>query len=99
MGFLRKLKIAPTTLPTTAGNASTAFPGSLLSVFANLSNHVFKTPLSFAVEPPAPLAPPKTPVMVRAIVEIVLDRAVSIENMVMTCSRNKVRILSGNDVS
>ena len=45
--FPRKLKIAPTTLPTMAGNVSTAFTASLLSAFANLSHHFFKVPLSF----------------------------------------------------
>ena len=49
--FPRKLKIAPT-LTTIAGNASTAFPASILSVFASLFNHFFKTPLSFGGEPP-----------------------------------------------
>ena len=78
--FPRKLKIAPTTLPTIAGNASTAFPASSLSAFASLCNHFFKTPSSFQ---PSPL---KTPVIARTIVEIVIERAVSIENMVMPCS-------------
>ena len=54
------------------------------------------TPSSFGVEPPAPPPPPKTPVMARTIVQIVIKRAVSIENIVMPCS-NKVRILSAND--
>ena len=88
--FPRELKIAPTTLPTIAANASTAFPASLLSASANLSNHFFKTPSSFGGEPPVPLPPPpKTPVMTRTTVEIVIERAVSIENS-YTCSRNKV---------
>ena len=93
-----KLKIAPITLPTIAGNTSTAFPASLLSASANLSNHFSKTLLSFDGGPPAPPRPPKTRVMARAIVEIVIERAVSIENMVMLCSRNKVRILSAKGV-
>ena len=42
--FPRKLKIAPTTLPTIADNASTAFPASLLSASASLSNHFLKIP-------------------------------------------------------
>ena len=62
-GFPRKLKIAPTALPTMAGNASTAFPASLLSASASLSNHFFRVPLSFDGEPPAPPPLPKTPVM------------------------------------
>ena len=97
--FPRKLKIASTTLPTIAGNASTAFPASLLSAFANLSNHFFKIPSSFGVEPPVSPSPPETPVIARTIVEIVTERAVNIENMVMPCSLNKVQILSANDVS
>ena len=35
----------------------------------------------------------------RTIVEIVIERAVSIENKVMPCLQNKVRILFANDVS
>ena len=42
--FPRKLKIAPAALPTIAGNTSTAFPASLLSQSADLSNHFFKAP-------------------------------------------------------
>ena len=45
------------------GNASTAFPASLLSASAKLSNHFFKVPLSFDAGPPAPPLPPKTPVI------------------------------------
>ena len=49
--------------------------------------------------PPAPLLPPpKTPVMARTIIEIVMDRAVSIAAIVTPCSQNNVRILSANDV-
>ena len=94
-----KLKIVPTTLPTIADNASTAFPASLLSAFANLSNHFFRIPSSFGGETPVPPAPPqKTPVITRTIVEIVIERAVSIENIVIPCSRKRVRILSANDL-
>ena len=89
--FQKKIKMAPTALPTIAGNASTAFPASLLSASANLSNYFFKAPLSFDGGPPAPpLPPPKTPVMARTIVEIVIERAVRNENIVMLCSQNKV---------
>ena len=94
--FLRKL--VSTTFPTITGNASTAFPASLLSASASLSNYFFKIPSSFGGEPPFPLPPPKAPVMARTIVEIVIEKAVSIENIVLPCSRNKVRILSANDV-
>ena len=68
----------------------------LLSASANLSNYFFKAPLTFGGEPPVP--PPKTPVIARTIFEIVIESAVSIENSVMPCSRNKVRIVSANDV-
>ena len=44
MPFPRKLKIVRTTLPTIAGNASTAFTASLLSASPSLSKHFFKTP-------------------------------------------------------
>ena len=90
----KKLKIAPTTLPTIAGNASTAFPTSLLSAFANLSNY----PSSFDGDPHVHLPPPKAPVIARAIAEMVIEKVVRIENMVMPCSRNKVQILSAKDV-
>ena len=46
---------------------------------------------------PPPPTLPKTPVIARTIVEIVIERAVSIENMAIPCSENKVRILSAND--
>ena len=94
----KKLKMATTTLPKTAGNAATPFPAILLSVFANLSNDFFKIPSSFGGKPPAPPPPPKTPVIARSIVEIVIQIAVRTENMVIPCSRNKVRILSAKDV-
>ena len=97
--FPKKLKIAPTTLPTIAGNASTPFPASLLSAFASLSNHFFKSPLSFGGEPHVSPPPPDIPVMASTIVEIVIEKAVSTENIVMPRSRNKVQILSANDVS
>ena len=90
---------AAATLPTMVGNASTAFPASLLSASSSLSNHFFKTPTTFGGEPSPPPHPPKTPVMARTIFEIVMDRAVSIENIVMPCSLNRIRILSANDVS
>ena len=97
--FPRKLKMAPTTLPKLAGNASATFRTSLLSASASLSNHFFKAHLSFDGGPPAPPPLPKTPVMARTIAEIVIERSVSIENIVMPCSRNKVRILSPRDIS
>ena len=60
MALPKKLKIVPKTLPTIAGNASTAFPASLFSTSASLFNHLFKTPSSFDRErpPPATPAPP-----------------------------------------
>ena len=88
----KKLKMAPTTLLTIAGNAPTVFPASLLSAFANLSNHFFKIPSSFGGEPPAPPYPQKTPVIARTIAEIVIERAVRIQNLVIPCSRNRVQI-------
>ena len=97
--FPRKVKIAPTTLPTIAGKASTAFPTCLLSASANLSNHFFKTPSSFGGEPPvSPPTPPKVPIIARTTVEIVIEKAVSIENIVIPCTRNKVWILSAKEV-
>ena len=96
--FPRKLKIVPTALPAIASNASTAFPESLLSVSASLSSHFFEIPSYFGGEPLVPLLPPKTPVTARTIVEILIKRAVSIENLVMTCPEKRVRILSANDI-
>ena len=84
--FPRKLKIAPTTLPAIAGNDSTAFLASLLSASASLCNHFSKAPSPFGGEPYVP--PQKT------LVEIVIERAVSIENMVIPWSKYTVRILS-----
>ena len=98
MAFPRKLKIAPAKLYPIAGNASTAFSASLLSPFASLPNHFFKVPSSFGGEPPVPPSPQKAPVMASTIVEIVIEKTVSIENIVMSCSRNRVRFLSTNDV-
>ena len=87
--FPRKLKIAPITLPTIAGNASTAFPASLLSASANLYNYFFKAPSSCGGEA-EPLPSPPTPVMARTIVEIVIEMEARIQNMVIPCSQNKV---------
>ena len=97
--FPRGLKITPTVLPKMGGDASTAFPASLLSASANLFNHFFKTPSFFGGKPPVPPPPPKTTVIAMTIVEIVIERVVNFENMVMPCSLNNVRILSVNDVS
>ena len=92
----KKLQIASTTLPTIAGNASTAFPASLLSASASQFNHLFKTPSSLVGEPPPPPPPPppllppqKAPVMASTIVDMVTEMAVSIEKIVIPCSRNK----------
>ena len=70
--FPTKLKIAPTALPTIAGNTSTAFPASLLSACANLSNHFFKIPSSFVGEPPA-LAPTPPPHPYRLVLQNTYD--------------------------
>ena len=86
MAFRRKLKILPTILPAVAGNASTAFPAGLLRVSANLSNHFFKVPSSFGEEPTAPPPHPKTLVIARTIVEIVIERAVNMVKMVIPFS-------------
>ena len=64
----KKLKIAPTTLPTIAGNASTAFPASLLSASASLFKHFFNSPLSFDGGIPVPPPPQKSPKTEKAII-------------------------------
>ena len=58
---------------------------------------IYDYPSSFRKELPLPLPPPKAPVISSTIVEIDIERAVSIGNMVMPCSRNMVRILSAKD--
>ena len=95
--MLKKLKMAPTALPPIARNASTAFPAGLFSASASLFNHLFKTLLSFDGGPPTPPPSPKTPVIASTMVQIVIERAVSTEKMVMPCSRHKVRIFSAKD--
>ena len=68
--------------------------------FANLCSHSFNVPWSFGGEPPASLSvPPKTSVIARTAVEIVIEKAVNIENMVISCSWKRVQILPDNDVS
>ena len=52
------LKLHQKKLSTITGNATAAFSASLLSAFAGLSNHFFKTPSYFGGEPPVP---PPTP--------------------------------------
>ena len=94
----RRLRIAATTLPMIAGNASMAFPPSLSSVFANLSNHFFRIPLSFGRKLPASLPPPKSPTIESIIVAIPAKRAERVEIIITICSRIKIRILSGKGV-
>ena len=71
---------ALTTLPTIAGNTSTAFPASLLSTSASLPNHLFSSPSS-------PLPRPKAPAVASTIAEMVIEREVSIEKIFIPCSR------------
>ena len=78
-----------------AGNASTSFLTNLLSASTSLS----KIPLSFGGELSVPSPPPpETPVMARTIVAIIIEKAASIEDMVIPCSLNRVQILSSKDV-
>ena len=98
-----KLKTAPTTLPMIAGNASAAFPTSLLSAFTSLSNHFFSRPLRLLMEnllspPPAPPTLPRSPMTESTIVVIPAKRTVSVEIIVTIYSGIKVRILSGKCV-
>ena len=93
-------RLVPTTLTIIPGSASAAFPASLLSASASLSNHFFRVPLPFGGERLAPLLPPpKTPSMARTIVAMVIERAVRIEIIVVPCSLNRVPILSAKDAS
>ena len=60
---------------------------------------IFSRPLCLFVEKLLSLCPPpKTPVIASIIVEIISERAVSIENIVIPCSRNRVLILTPKDV-
>ena len=60
---------------------------------ASFFNYLFKASLSSGGK----VALPKTPVTASTIVEMVMERVVSIDIIVITCSRNKVRILSPED--
>ena len=101
-----KLKISLTTLPTIAGNSSTAFPASLLrasnSLFSHflrffyllvkkILSHFFKIPSSFGGEDPEAAGPlPETPIIASIIVEIVIESTASIDISVIPCSLNDV---------
>ena len=76
----KKPERALTTLPTIAGNTSTAFHASLLSTSASLPNHLFSSPSS-------PLPRPKAPAVASTIAEMVIEREVSIEKIFIPCSR------------
>ena len=96
----RRRKVTRTTFPTIAGNDSTAFQASLLRGFGSLFNKFFKVPLSFGEDDPEaaePPPPPKTSVIANTIVEMVMERAVSIDSIVIHYSRNNVLILSPKD--
>ena len=93
----KRLKMAPTILPTIASNALTAFPASLLSASASLFNQLIKVPSSFGGKPPTLPPPPKTPVMGSTIAEMVIERAVRTEKIVVPSSQNKVRIFYAKD--
>ena len=99
--FVKKLKLALRKLPKIARSASTASRGKLLRAAATLFNHFFKALSSFGGDDPkiAEPHPPKTLVIASTIVEIVIERAVSTGIIVISCSRNKVRIVSTKDVS
>ena len=85
----RKLKIVLTVFPTIAGNASTAFSGNILIASASFLNHFYNTPSSLGGKAARPLLPPKTPRKIAsAIVETVMERAVSIDIIVIPSSRN-----------
>ena len=70
--LLKKLRMAPVTVPMMAGNASTVFPAGLLSASANLFNHFFKALSSFGGEAGTrpPLPPPKLPMPESTIIVI-----------------------------
>ena len=94
--------MALTTLPTMAGNDSTAFFVSFLSASANLFNHFFNAPSSFGGEagppPPPPPPPPKLPMAESTIVVIPVTKEVSVKITSAIYSRIKVRILSDKGV-
>ena len=94
--FLTKLKISPITFPSMTRNASAAFPTSPFWKSACLINQFFKVPSPFG-ELKAVGIHPKTSVTATIILEIVIERAVSIDAILIHCSQNKVRILSAKD--
>ena len=97
----RKLKIAPTTLCTITENASLALPASLLRTSTGLSNHISKASSYFCGDDPEASgtpSPPNTLVIASAIVEVAIEKVVSIVTIVITSSRNKLQILSAKDL-
>ena len=65
-----------------------------LTIFSRSPHLLVENLLSL---PPPPFSP-KTPVIARKIIKIVIEWAVSTEKIVMLCSRNRIRILFAIDV-
>ena len=86
----RKLKIALTTLPVIASNASKTFLESLSRTSTSLLSHFFKDASSFDEDGPEAAGPTpslqKKPVTVSTSVEVVIERVASIGTIVMICS-------------
>ena len=100
MALPRKLKMAPITLPSNAGNASTVFPASFLTTSGSLFSHFFKVPSNFGGEDPeAAGLLPKTPVITSAIVVIVVEMAEGTGIILATFLQNRVQILSAKNAS
>ena len=90
--------MTPTTLLTIAGNALTAFSENILRASANLFDHFNQGPSPFDggdLESVGLPLPPKIPVIATKTAEMVIERAVSIDTIVIPCSQNKVIILFG----
>ena len=86
--------MAPKTLTRIAVNASVAFTARLLNASAILSNH----PLSFDGGPFVPPTHPKSPMTESIIVVIPAIKAVSVEIIVIICSRLKIQIVSSKGI-
>ena len=99
ISFAKKTQNSTNDTSHVAGNASAVFSESLLSASASPLNNFFSKSLHLlgGNDPDAAglyPAPSKTPVIICATVEMVIERAVIIDIIVIPCSRNKVQNFS-----
>ena len=82
----RTLKMDPAELPAIASNTATSFPASLLKASAGLFSYFFRDHSSFGedeLEVSGRPPPPKIPLIASEIVEMVRERAASIDIIVI----------------